>query len=88
MIGMKYVIFDDDTYLLFPSTVQHINVLINQGIGLKTPISAGFCMIKAINESEMKISCYGESVSLDLESRPEEDSEIIERGYKFSCNYF
>ena len=84
---MKYVIFETGsipTALIFDPLVQHSSFK-----GLR-PVSAGFFSLSEENVAEKydcwmtsadfvpKVSVWGESVSLDIKSRPE-DAEIIER---------
>jgi len=53
------------------------------------PISAGFISIRSIEVEGRHTSsctCYGESVSLDLKSRPEKDTELARKqilGYDY-----
>lgn len=56
---MKYVIFDDSMVILFTLGQQHGD------FKYLKPTSAGFCKIWFENE-KFGVSCYGESVSLDL----------------------
>ena len=57
----KYVIFSDDSGIIFSSDQSHCNVAMT--IPHK-PISAGFVV-----EKEGKFYCYGESMTLKLKSR-------------------
>ena len=80
MEGMKYVVYSDDTFSIFPPTLNHSDMRV---MG-KTPVSAGFVRIdKVSDESDaIKVACYGDSVSLGLKSRHHEDEEVIESGYR------
>lgn len=88
---MKYIIFDDDSFVIFPDRTKHSSIAVNGPFysDLK-PISAGFIQflegtIRIETDWDIwvapNIHCYGRSDSLKLESR-KEDVEIIQRGYK------
>lgn len=66
MNKMKYVIFNDDTFVIMPSSRNHSDV---RQMGI--PRSAGFCSI-----GKNGFSCYGESISLNLKSH-KDDSFIL-----------
>jgi len=68
----KYIIFDEMIPVVFPATLQHVEVA--TGISRK-PTSAGFF---CTDEEDGDIEAYGGSVSLKLDSR-EEDAELIDR---------
>lgn len=75
---MKYVVLDDglnDNIIVFPETIQHSSFAMFSG----TILSAGF-----ISYTDGKWSCWGKSISLGLDSRPEEDSDIANRMLKLS----
>lgn len=69
----KYVILDKGftVGLVFSDLLNHSEVA--NGIGGKV-VSAGFCHIE-----DGRYCCYGESVSLNVESRPEEDARILNK---------
>ena len=75
----KYVIFDNSLYavpVIFSEFMNHNEVAAAIQIhayGGK-PISAGFCFIE-----DGKYKCYGESKSLRIKSRPEEDARILNK---------
>lgn len=77
---MKYIIFQDGTFVLIPNFASHKNFNIYQ------PVSAGFCRIESFrNEFDdvcYKVSCYGRSDTLKLDSRGKEDEKIITSGMK------
>lgn len=67
---LKYVIFDNLSFLLAPETVTHREMsLIYQDCEVK---SAGFIDIETNN-----ICCYGRSESLGIDSDPENDADHI-----------
>jgi hypothetical protein len=62
----KYIRFGDyNSFVFFPCIIDHDKI----AIGFKNPISAGFCYIQ-----DDKVSCFGESVMLELKSLPEDSS--------------
>lgn len=64
---MKYVVFGDfESAAIFPEWTEHKEVSISED----KPTSAGFVKLTD------KAYCYGNSVSLGLESRPE-DSRFL-----------
>lgn len=73
----KYIVFEDDhgleDIIIFSELQQHANIL---RLGL-TPVSAGF--IEITSES---LHCYGDSISLNLKSRPE-DTKIAKRALNY-----
>lgn len=69
---MKYVIFQYKQLIMpviIPEHVTHKQVSVEGGM----PISAGFFTIK-----KGVVKCFGESESLKLKSRPEEDAKYID----------
>lgn len=88
---MKYIIFYDDSFVVFPDTTRHSSITVTGTFynDLK-PVSAGFIqfnegMTRIETDWDMwyapNINCYGRSDSLNLQSRTE-DVEIIQRGYR------
>lgn len=80
MNNLKYVRFKRDI-IIFPAYIDH-NKMANQLIGIYNKedlVSAGFISLKRECHPQFKnpgFYCYGKSVSLNLESKPE-DSEIL-----------
>lgn len=74
---MKYIIFDDDTAIIFANSASHKNMA-----NKKLVKSAGFCTIETYRNSfddiRARVSCYGESTSLGIKSN-DGDNKIIER---------
>jgi hypothetical protein len=66
---MKYIIIDKFMPVIFSEGIKHRDL----GHGLNVT-SAGFCRF----DDENQIHAYGESISLNLSSKPE-DSEIIQK---------
>lgn len=72
----KYIIFDSNGLeipVIFSPLISHEEIK----YGFNKPISAGFCSFSAF---EGKVFCFGKSVSLKLNSRPE-DSEILTKHF-------
>jgi hypothetical protein len=71
---LKYVITDKNCFALFSDTTGHDEVA--RGLW-GTPVGAGFAtMRQAADSKDINIHCFGKSVTLGLESRPQ-DEEII-----------
>ena len=72
MKQMKYIIVDNGQWtapIIFDEGTQHFAVAANTP---GTVISAGF-----IRFTPKGLECYGDSFSLGIASRPEEDSKMI-----------
>ena len=70
----KYVIYEDDEvehYVVFDMLIDHSEMARRMGIGAKI-LSAGF-----VQFGPDGAYCYGESVSLNMKSRDDVDSKII-----------
>ena len=77
---VKYVKTKDNEIIVFSELLQH-----SEFRGFE-PVSAGFISIGATGKHEPTISCYGKSISLDLPSDPEVDSELARKqilGYDY-----
>ena len=72
MHPLKYIMFDDFTWLIFPNMLAHIDVAKSQ-IG-KIPVSAGFVKLQRTS----KIKTFGQSDSLELQSS-KKDGDIISK---------
>ncbi len=71
---MKYIVLDNDLNvipIIFPDFVKHD--MIHMYLGGKV-ISAGF-----IHFIQGRLECYGESISLKVKARPEEDTELVNK---------
>lgn len=80
MLGMKYVVYDDDSFSIFPQIINHNDMRI---MG-KSPVSAGFLIIRKCEGERIDVSCGGESLSLGLKSNGKIDEEIIKVGFLIS----
>jgi len=68
----KYIVTKDDKMIVFSDLFEHSDFRSHE------PISAGFISIGASDKYKPTITCYGESVSLNLKSR-KEDTELAKR---------
>lgn len=71
---MKYVVHEGalaTEIYLFPNFVTHNNFVFNMNFASEDVVSAGFV--------SPDLKCYGESVSLKLKSRSEEDTKLLHR---------
>ena len=77
MLTLKYVIDSNNDFILFNrhSSTNHSDV---KPLFDGKVVSAGFCLIKLNGE----IVCSGRSETLNLSSRPELDSEILNDYFK------
>lgn len=74
MNKMKYIVVDNGSWIdpyIFSEAVQHFEMASNIHGDV---ISAGF-----VYWTPNGLECYGESISLDVKSRPEEDSKMINK---------
>lgn len=71
-MGTKYIITEDNLPVVFSDLQQHSNVAYALFPG-KNIIGAGFVSVAYNGYYE----CYGESVSLKVQSRGDKDSDIL-----------
>lgn len=82
---MKYIVLQHGPYdeipIFFSDVLAHSDM---HNLLRRPPIvSAGFCQMMNIDdEGNRQIRAYGESVSLNIKSRPE-DSELLTRHWNF-----
>jgi hypothetical protein len=69
----KYIVTKDNVVVVFPDMLQHAE------FKHMKPISAGFIEIFADDNGDVKCDCYGESVSLELKSRPDIDKILASK---------
>ena len=69
-LKQKYIVTKDDVMIVFSELLQHSTFRSFE------PVSAGFLSINADGKHEPTIVCYGESISLGLKSREEEDTQL------------
>jgi hypothetical protein len=74
----KYIILDNDleTPIVFSPLLEHVDVAAGKPV-----ISAGMCY----RAEDGVFGTYGESVSLQVKSRPEKDPEILNRYLEYDC---
>ena len=72
-LKQKYVITENKKIIVFSELLQHSE------FKNFNPISAGFISFGVNKQGNPSCSCYGESISLGLKSRPEEDTIIAKR---------
>lgn len=71
MFNAKYVVFEDngiEDMIIFSSLQQHDDIIESADLN---PVSAG--------RIDQALHCFGESFSLGLQARPEEDRAIARR---------
>ena len=76
----KYIIDEINGFLIFPEYIQHdmaAKILTCHGYEI---LGAGF-----VDLSGGVVTCYGESISLGIKSRGQEDAEILARKLKLEC---
>ena len=66
---LKYIIIDSSFPIVFTECLTHKDLIKHL-----VPTSAGFCSRSDIDN---KWTCYGESISLDLKSKGEEDAALL-----------
>ena len=69
----KYVRTENDVIIIFSELLQH------KEFSNFNPKSAGFIAIGASGRHQPEISCYGESVSLNLKSNETEDTRLARK---------
>lgn len=73
----KYVrIKEYNGIIIFPCFVEH------SSMKSLNPISAGFCLVDAENK---KVSCYGSSYSLNLESAEDDTKDATKQVFGFDA---
>ena len=78
---MKYIIVKSkgqETMLIFSEITDHVSV----AKPYNTVISAGFLNVGLNKDFELSVSCFGKSLSLSVESRPDKDTELAEQTMK------
>ena len=72
-LKQKYVITKGEVIIVFPGLLQHSD------FRSFNPISAGFISFGVNKQGNPTCNCWGESISLGLKSRPDEDTKIAKR---------
>lgn len=73
MKRIKYVRTENDEIIVFSELLNHSD------FKKFNPISAGFISIGVNKEGNPSCNCYGSSYTLNMESKPEEDTELAKR---------
>lgn len=73
MFRVKYIITNNDEIIVFTELLNHSD------FKRFDPISAGFISIGVDKAGNPTCGCWGESISLNMKSRPEEDAIIAKR---------
>jgi hypothetical protein len=73
MNKVKYIRTKDDEIIIFGQIMQHSD------FRNFNPVSAGFISFGLNKEGNPTCSCYGHSVSLNLDSKEEEDTLLAKR---------
>ena len=80
---MKYIVYQDGTAVVFPDFANHKDM-----VGNKLATSAGYCRVEtyrdAFDDVKAKVSCWGKSDTLNLQSRGASDEELIARIFRQS----
>ena len=91
---LKYLVIEDTTSgncmsMVFNCIIEHRKAAVGVcGVSGKKVVGAGFCSIKPEEVStRLNVSCWGESVSLDIKSRGEEDEKVILRDMERAWGY-
>ena len=79
-IKTKYIVTNTGEIIIFPGLLQHSE------FKCFNPISAGFISFGVNEQGNPSCTCYGESVSLGLESR-EEDTQMAKRQLNMLDDY-
>lgn len=79
MKPLKYLLTKQGDLIVFSDGLSH-----SEMAGRRDIVGAGFIRFHDTNDAELaRAECYGESVSLKIKSRKEEDEEIINRRIKY-----
>ena len=79
MRQIKYIMQEGGTPILFPEWLTHSDVARSLG---RDVVSAGFCHVGGRDEyGNPLFKCFGESVSLKVQSRGQQDSDILNRSF-------
>lgn len=73
MFRVKYIITKNNVIIVFSELMNHSD------FKRFDPISAGFISFGINKQGNPTCGCWGESISLNMKSRPEEDTVIAKR---------
>lgn len=83
MVKIKYIVMrykGFETGIIFPEHISHDEFARNMGVGKNDILGAGFADFKECNGHNTLI-CNGNSVSLNIDSRENEDAIVLTRNY-------
>lgn len=75
----KYIVTNHGGFAIFDLGQTHKDIA--RGL-YGIPVGAGMCHITANSDGCANVHCYGESITLKIKSRKEEDEKIINRRIK------
>jgi hypothetical protein len=81
MNRVKYIITKAGEIIVFPELLQHSEFRHFE------PVSAGFISFGVNKMGNPSCHCYGESISLNLQSRGEQDTKIAKRQLNMLDDY-
>lgn len=73
MNRVKYIVTANEYVIVFSECIMHSE------FKEFNPISAGFISFGVDKEGNQSCSCWGESISLGIGSRPERDTQLAKR---------
>jgi hypothetical protein len=71
---LKYIVFDDISFIIFSPDQKHADLA-----GNRVVVGAGQIDIMGKGDGDVRISCFGESTTLNVMSRGDVDASIIQR---------
>jgi len=77
MSKTKYIVYKDgieEEIVIFGCTQNHVDVALKMNLRDGDVVGAGFVNIYKDANGEIVINCYGESTSLEIESRGNKDT--------------
>lgn len=83
MVKIKYIVMrykGFETGVIFPEHLGHDEFAKNMRVGKNDILGAGFADFKDINGHTI-IKCYGSSLSLNIDSRDNDDAMVLTRNY-------
>lgn len=78
---MKYIIVEDhglENAIVFSEILKHSDVA-----NMLPVVSAGFCSFSVDDDRQLKVTCWGDSVSLKKKSRGQIDNDLVLQSLQF-----
>jgi hypothetical protein len=75
MIKAKYIMYEDDAFVIFPETMTHTNISSNRICAVVH--SAGFIGIELGTNGSTRVTCSGDSISLKKTIDKDHDENVI-----------